>query len=127
MDGNYDLVIAVAHDYRRAGLEERDVAMLEYAEKITLHPDQVNEKDIGRLQGAGWNDREILDIAAVTSYRNFITRMADALGVELTEDYKNLRKDYVDSLNGREKTLIENEDGIILRDYFLTKKSSVSG
>ena len=40
----------------------------------------------------------LLDIAAVTSYRNFITRMADALGVELTEDYKNLRKDYVESL-----------------------------
>ena len=97
--------MAVAHDYRHAGLEERDVAMLEYAEKITLHPDQVNEKDIGRLQGAGWNDREILDIAAVTSYRNFITRMADALGVELTEDYKNLRKDYVDSLMVGKKLL----------------------
>jgi len=46
----------------------------------------------------GWSDAEILDIAAVTSYRNFITRMADALGVELTEDYKNLRRDYVESL-----------------------------
>lgn len=39
-----------------------------------------------------------LDIAAVTAYRNFITRMADALGAELTEDYKKLRRDYVQSL-----------------------------
>lgn len=72
--------------------------MLEYAEKITLQSDQVNERDVERLRQIGWNDRDILDIAAVTSYRNFITRMADALGVELTEDYKNLRQDYVQSL-----------------------------
>ncbi len=88
----------IAHDYRNAGLDEKDVAMLEYAEKITLQSDQVNERDVERLRQIGWNDRDILDIAAVTSYRNFITRMADALGVELTEDYKNLRQDYVQSL-----------------------------
>ncbi len=45
------------------------------------------------LRKAGWSDKEILDIAAVTCYRIFISRMADALGVDLTEDYKNLRKD----------------------------------
>ena len=98
MGGDYDLVMAIAHDYRHAGLDEKDMAMLEYAEKITIQPDQVGKKDIERLREAGWNDREILDIAAVSCYRNFITRMADALGVELTEDYRNLRKDYVDSL-----------------------------
>ena len=79
-------------------MDKKDVAMLEYAEKVTLHSNQVNEKDIERLRQVGWNDRDILDITAVTSYRNFITRMADALGVELTEDYKNLRKDYMRSL-----------------------------
>ncbi|HBA38344.1 MAG TPA: peroxidase [Deltaproteobacteria bacterium] len=98
MGGDYDLVMKIAHDYRNAGLDEKDAAMLEYAEQITLHPNQVSEKNIERLRQAGWSDRDILDIAAVTSYRNFITRMADALGVELTEDYKNLRKDYVESL-----------------------------
>ena len=95
----------IAHDYRNAGLDEKDTAMLEYAEKITLNPSQVTGKDVARLQQVGWNDRDILDIAAVTSYRNFITRMADALGVELTEDYKNLRQDYVQSLMVGKKLL----------------------
>lgn len=98
MDGDYDIVMAIAHDYRNAGLDEKDLAMLEYAETITLRPSEINENDVQKLRDAGWTDIEILDIAAVTSYRNFITRMADALGVELTEDYKNLRKDYVESL-----------------------------
>lgn len=88
----------IAHDYRKAGLNERDLAMLEYAEKMTLRPSEITEMDVQRLRAAGWTDREILDIAALTSYRNFITRMADALGVELTEDYKTLRQDYVESL-----------------------------
>ena len=91
-------MVKVAHNYRAAGLDEKDVAMLEYAEKVTLKPSEVTEKDVGRLRGVGWNDREILDIAAVTSYRNFITRMADSLGVELPENYRNLRRDYVESL-----------------------------
>ena len=88
----------IAHDYRNAGLDEKDLAMLEYAEKVTLHGEQVDKADIEGLRKAGWSDKEILDIAAVTCYRIFISRMADALGVDLTEDYKNLRKDYVDSL-----------------------------
>ena len=90
--------MAVAHDYRNAGLDQKDLTMLEYAEEITLRPSEISEKDMRKLRDAGWTDKEILDIAAVTSYRNFITRMADALGVELTEDYNNLRKDYVESL-----------------------------
>lgn len=88
----------IAHDYCHAGLDEKDTAMLEYAEKMTLRPSEITETDVQALRHAGWSDEEILDIAAVTSYRNFITRMADALGVELTEDYKGLRRDYVESL-----------------------------
>jgi uncharacterized protein YciW len=88
----------IAHDYHSAGLDEKDVAMLEYGEKMTLSPSEISAKDAQRLRDAGWSDKEILDIAALTSYRNFITRMADALGVELTEDYRRLRKDYVGSL-----------------------------
>ena len=96
--GDYDLVVKIARDYRNAGLDEKNLSMLEYAEKMTLRPSEIAAKDVQRLREAGWTDREILDIAAVTSYRNFITRMADALGAELTEDHKNLRRDYVESL-----------------------------
>jgi uncharacterized peroxidase-related enzyme len=92
------LVIKIAHDYRSAGLDRKDLAMLEYAEKMTLQPSAMTAHDVERLREAGWSDREILDIAALTAYRNFITRVADALGVELTEGYQNLRSDYLRSL-----------------------------
>ena len=79
--------------------------MLEYAEKITVSPSEVDESDVQRLKQAGWSEAEILDIAALTSYRNFITRIADSLGVQLTEDYASLRKDYVDALMVGKKLL----------------------
>jgi uncharacterized protein YciW len=79
--------------------------MLEYAEKITLTPSEVDKQDVEQLKQAGWSEAEILDIAAVTSYRNFITRIADALGVQLPEDYANLRKDYLESLMVGKKLL----------------------
>lgn len=97
--------MAVARDFRQAKLDAKDKAMLEYAEKITVRPSEVDEPDVRRLKEAGWSEAEILDIAAITSYRNFITRMADALGVELTEDYAILRKDYVDALMVGKKLL----------------------
>lgn len=97
--------MAIARDFRGAKLDAKDEAMLEYAQKITLVPSEVTEADVERLKQAGWNDAEILDIAAVTSYRNFITRIADALGVQLSEDYANLRKDYLDALMVGKKLL----------------------
>ena len=97
--------MAIARDFRRAKLDAKDKAMLEYAEKITLTPSAVDEPDVQKLKHAGWNEAEILDIAAVTSYRNFITRIADALGVQLTEDYARLREDYLDALMVGKKLL----------------------
>jgi len=90
--------MAIAKDHRTANIDAKDKAMLAYAEKITLNPSDVGESDIQALREAGWSDLEILDIAALTAYRNFITRIADALGVQLTEAHARLRKDYLDAL-----------------------------
>lgn len=98
MDGDYELVMAIARDYRQAAIDDKDKAMLAYAEKITLRQSEIDERDVEALKRAGWSEIEILDIAALTAYRNFITRIADALGVQLTEDLARLRKDYLDTL-----------------------------
>jgi uncharacterized peroxidase-related enzyme len=90
--------MAIARDYRQADIDAKDKAMLAYAEKITLRQSEVSERDVTALRDAGWSEIEILDIAAVTAYRNFITRIADALGVQLSEDLARLRKDYLDTL-----------------------------
>lgn len=84
-----DFATLVAKNWREAPLSRPDVAMLEFCEKLTLTPFLVCEGDIERLRGHGFDDRDILSIILAAAYRNYIVRVADALGVELnnTVDY----------------------------------------
>ena len=59
--------------------------MLEFAEKLTFTPDRLSKADVEELRQAGFSDPEILAIVLAAAYRNFITRVADMLGVELTD------------------------------------------
>ena len=74
-------------DFRQADISPEEAAMLEYAEKITLAPWTVMEADVENLRAHGFDDVAILEIATVSAYRNYIARVANALGVEL-EDSK---------------------------------------
>jgi uncharacterized peroxidase-related enzyme len=76
-------VNALATDYRTASLTPADRAMLDYAVKLTGSPRQIAREDVERLRQAGFDDRAIHDICAITGYYAFVNRMADGLGVEL--------------------------------------------
>ncbi len=62
--------------------------MLEFSEKLTFTPGHLSKTDIDNLRQAGFNEKEILGIVLAAAYRNFITRVADMLGVELTDSEK---------------------------------------
>jgi alkylhydroperoxidase family enzyme len=64
--------------------------MCEYVEKLTLRPWDMNAADITALREAGFSDSAILDINQVTSYYAYVNRLADGLGVELEEFWKDL-------------------------------------
>jgi uncharacterized protein YciW len=64
-------------------LTPAEYAMLEYAEKLTLTPSAMTEQDVQKLRGAGWTDRDVLDIVHVCAYFNFRVRVVDGLGLEL--------------------------------------------
>lgn len=55
--------------------------MLTYAVKLTVSPGDMRESDVSELREAGFSDRDILDIAEVTSYYAYVNRIADGLGV----------------------------------------------
>jgi uncharacterized peroxidase-related enzyme len=77
------LVEQLKNDFRRAPLNEKDRAMLDYAVKLTVEPWNMREADVERLRQIGFTDADILDINQVTSYYAFVNRLADGLGVEL--------------------------------------------
>lgn len=85
--GTREAVLALQRDYRQAGLDDKDVEMLTYAEKITTNAATVTEEDIARLRRVGFTDREICDIALCAAWRNFVSRFFDAVGATPEEAY----------------------------------------
>ena len=86
------LVDGLRTDYRQVTLSDEDMAMLVYAEKLTLRPWDMVEADVIALRDVGFSDSAILDINQVTSYYAYVNRLADGLGVEL-EDFWNEQDD----------------------------------
>ena len=60
--------------------------MLEYVEKLTKTPYEIEKSDIMKLKNIGFSDKTILDITLITSYFNFVNRIALGLGVDFSED-----------------------------------------
>lgn len=79
-------VHAVAHDWRSAPLEPVDRALCEFAVKLTRRPQAMSPADLDALRSHGLDDRALHDAVQVIGYFNYITRVADALGVE-PEDF----------------------------------------
>jgi uncharacterized peroxidase-related enzyme len=82
------LVDQIKVDYTKAILDSKTLAMLNYAVKLTVKPTSITEEEVDILRDRGCTDREILDVCQITSYFNFVNRMAEGLGVELEEEYR---------------------------------------
>jgi len=76
-------------DYRTADLAPADRAMLDYTAKLSRTPADVTQSDINRLRETGFDDAAILDICQVAAYYAFVNRLADGLGVELEDFWKD--------------------------------------
>ena len=76
-----DELTRIARDFRTAGLPESEVAMMEFAEKVSTGAHEMTDADARRLRDVGFTDREIVDIALAAAARNYFSRAVQALGV----------------------------------------------
>ena len=72
------------HDYTKMELDPQTRGMLDFAVKLTRTPDSMREQDVIRLRDLGLDDQQILSVAMITCLFNFMTRLADGLGVEVS-------------------------------------------
>ena len=70
------------HDYRKADLTPRERALCDFAVKLTHLAAEVDQADIDRLRAEGVDDAAISDAIQVISYFNYVTRVADGVGIE---------------------------------------------
>lgn len=76
---------SVVRKWRTAPLAPCDRALCLFAAKLTKRPDKMDPGDLDDLRAHGFDDRAIHDAVQVISYFNYITRIADGLGVEAEE------------------------------------------
>ncbi len=82
------MVEAILQGYKTAPLDAADVALCDYAVKLTRRPADVTEDDVANLRAYGFDDRAIHDAAQVVAYFNYINRLADGLGVDLEPEMR---------------------------------------
>jgi uncharacterized peroxidase-related enzyme len=88
LSGNPALGEQMVMNYRAAeGLTPKQVAMLDFADKLTRSPHAIVEADRQALRDAGFSDRDIWDIAAVASFFNMSNRMAAAVDMRPNDEY----------------------------------------
>ena len=66
----------VAVNYRKADITPRQRAMLDFAMKVCLQSDGVDEADFAPLHAHGFSDEDIWDIAAITAFFGLSNRIA---------------------------------------------------
>lgn len=74
-------------NWRTAKLDERQRAMLEFTEKVTVESHKITESDRQKLRDAGFSDHDIWDIAAVAAFFGMSNRMASAVDMEPNTEY----------------------------------------
>ena len=70
------------HDYRKADLTPRERALCDFAVKLTNLAAEVDQGDIDALRAHGLDDAAISDAIQVVSYFNYVTRVADGVGID---------------------------------------------
>jgi uncharacterized peroxidase-related enzyme len=70
------------HDYRKANLSPRERALCDFAVKLTTLAAEVDDADIDALRAEGLTDPDVSDAIQVIAYFNYVTRVADGVGIE---------------------------------------------
>jgi uncharacterized peroxidase-related enzyme len=71
----------VAVNYRKADITARQRAMLDFAMKVCLHSDKIEEADFAALHAHGFDDEDIWDIAGITAFFGLSNRIASFSGM----------------------------------------------
>jgi uncharacterized peroxidase-related enzyme len=78
-------VEAITRDYRSAGLEPAEVAMMAFAEKMTVDANRVTPEDVEGLRTHGLTDAEIFDVTLAAAARAFYSKVLQAMDAEPDE------------------------------------------
>lgn len=87
LSGDPELGEALVMNYKVAKIDQRQMAMLDFAVKLTRESAAVVEADREALRTHGFSDRDIFDIASVAGFFNMTNRVASGTDMRPNADY----------------------------------------
>lgn len=83
----------VAINYRKADLSDRQLAMLDFAMKVSQEAHRIDAADFDVLRGHGFDDEDIWDIAAIASFFALSNRMANFTAMRPNDEFYAMARD----------------------------------
>jgi uncharacterized peroxidase-related enzyme len=80
----------VAINYRKADLTPRQMAMLDYAMKVSARAQEVGDADFAVLKTHGFSDEDIWDISAIAAFFGMSNRLANVTSMRPNDEFYNL-------------------------------------
>ena len=77
----------VAVNHRKADISARQQAMLDFAMKVCLRAQEIDDADFEALHPHGFDDEDIWDIAAITAFFGLSNRMANFSGMQPNPEF----------------------------------------
>ncbi len=77
----------IAINYRKADVSPRQRAMLDFAVKVALRPQEISEADFEALRSAGFGDEDIWDIGAIAAFFGLSNRMANLIDMRPNDEF----------------------------------------
>ena len=84
---NPQLADQIATNYRKADITDRQKAMLDYAAKVSLQAQEVDDDDFDAVRQHGVADEEIWDIGAITAFFSLSNRMANVTTMRPNDEF----------------------------------------
>lgn len=79
-------------NYRVADLIPRHRAMLNFAYKMTVNPQDMNDTDRQSLRDVGFSEKDIWDIANIAGFFNMTNRVASAVDMQPNKEYHGMAR-----------------------------------
>lgn len=76
-------LIRLARDHHAANLSAAEVAMMDFAYRLSTDAVSMDDGDSQSLRDVGFSDREIVDIALAAAARNYFSKALQALAIDV--------------------------------------------
>ncbi len=109
----------VAINYRKADLDARDKAMLDFAVKVAMTPWLINDADYAALTQHGFSRDEQWDIAAIAALFALSNRMANATDMRPNDEFYAMGREAMNAKRKERKVWVDPDDAPELtREWF---------